>query len=179
MDIEFGSDIGFDVARELIQIDSDLLIVYMTNYDHYVYQSFVCRPMGFVRKSNMEQDITLALTQVVEEIEKRNKIISIPVKGGGYEVKLAKVYAIEMQNHCMEILFHGENIVLKSSLNKIESELIEHGFLKARRGIMVNPEFIANIDSEGMIEMRNGKRYPVSRDNLTAIHKKWLLAKAM
>ncbi len=62
MDIEFGNDIGFDVAKELQLIDSKLLIVYMTNYDHYVYQSFVCRPMGFIRKSNMEQDVILALT---------------------------------------------------------------------------------------------------------------------
>ena len=178
MDIEFGSDIGFDVAKELVLIDPKLLIVYMTNYNHYVYQSFVCRPMGFVRKSNMEQDVMVALTQVIAEIYEQNKVLSLPRKEGNYNLKLAKIQSLEMQNHQMEIVMPQESITVKASLNKVESFLIESGFIKVRRGVIVNPTFVANIDQEGRLEMTNGRKYPISREQLAMVRRQWLLSKA-
>ena len=50
MDIEFGDVIGFQVARRLSMQDSQLTVVYMTNYEHYITEAFVCRPLGFIRK---------------------------------------------------------------------------------------------------------------------------------
>lgn len=38
MDIEFGDVIGFQVARRLSMQDSQLTVVYMTNYEHYISQ---------------------------------------------------------------------------------------------------------------------------------------------
>ncbi len=178
MDIEFGSDIGFDVAKELVLIDPNLLIVYMTNYDHYVYQSFVCRPMGFVRKSNMEQDVMTALTQVIAEMHERNKVLSIPHKDGVYDIKLAMIQSLEMQNHQMEIVMAQECITVKASLNKIESFLIESGFIKVRRGVIVNPSFVNNIDGEGVLEMMNGRKYPISRTQIVMVRRQWMLSRA-
>lgn len=178
MDIEFGSDIGFDVAKELLLMDPNLLIVYMSNYDHYVYQSFVCRPMGFVRKFNMEQDITVALTQVINEIREQNKVLSLPQKGGSYDVKLSEIQSLEMQNHQMEIVMIQESIRVKASLNKIEAFLIECGFIKVRRGVIVNPVFVTNINQEGILEMINGRKYPISREQLVMVRRQWLLSRA-
>lgn len=52
MDIELDNNVsGFEVAKRLGTIITDPGIVYMTNYDQYVYESFVCRPLGFIRKN--------------------------------------------------------------------------------------------------------------------------------
>ena len=56
MDIEFGDVIGFQVARRLSMQDSQLAVVYMTNYEHYITEAFVCRPLGIIRKSHAEDD---------------------------------------------------------------------------------------------------------------------------
>lgn len=60
MDIEFGDTIGFQVARRLSRQDSQLAVVYMTNYEHYITEAFVCRPLGFIRKSHAEDDLQIA-----------------------------------------------------------------------------------------------------------------------
>ena len=60
MDIEFGDTIGFQVARRLSMQDSQLAVVYMTNYEHYITEAFVCRPLGFIRKSHAEDDLQIA-----------------------------------------------------------------------------------------------------------------------
>lgn len=51
MDIEFGDTIGFQVARRLSMQDSQLAVVYMTNYEHYITEAFVCRPLGLSEKA--------------------------------------------------------------------------------------------------------------------------------
>ena len=56
MDIEFGDTIGFQVARRLSMQDSQLAVVYMTNYEHYFTEAFVCRPLGVIRKSHALDD---------------------------------------------------------------------------------------------------------------------------
>ena len=51
MDIELeNKSIGFDVARILCRQNKNIAIIYMSNHDHYVTKSFVCRPLGFIRK---------------------------------------------------------------------------------------------------------------------------------
>lgn len=61
MDIEFGEVCGFDVIKRIAEKNSDVAVVYMSNYSSYVTKSFVCRPLGFIRKSDFKNDFRLVM----------------------------------------------------------------------------------------------------------------------
>lgn len=178
MDIELGECLGFDVVKELVELKKDIMIVYMSNYDHYVFKSFACRPLGFVRKKCVEQDLPRALFIMCNEWNKRNRTFTFTVKGEEYKVILSKVCAVEMQGHTMYIEMVNDTITLNYSMAKIEKELHESGFIKVRRGVMVNPLMINNIDNS-MVYMLNHKNYPISRENIKEVRRKWTLSKLM
>ena len=123
MDIEFGDTIGFQVARRLSMQDSQLAVVYMTNYEHYITEAFVCRPLGFIRKSHAEDDLQIAGQEIRRFIGQK---YSRFVFGGGMavvEVPLYKVYAVEIYGHDMVILLADENIRVRDKLMRVEDEL--------------------------------------------------------
>lgn len=73
MDIEVGDESGFAIAKKLISIEEDMGIVYVTNYECYISDAFVCRPLGFVRKAKVEKDIERTLVSVIEYAEKKKE----------------------------------------------------------------------------------------------------------
>lgn len=44
-----------DVAKIITRMNRNAGIVYITNYEEYAIKAFVCRPLGFIRKSTMQR----------------------------------------------------------------------------------------------------------------------------
>ena len=169
MDIEFGDVIGFQVARRLSMQDSQLAVVYMTNYEHYITEAFVCRPLGFIRKSHAEDDLQIA----GQEIRL--------VFGGGaavVEVPLYKVYAVEIYGHDMVILLADENIRVRDKLMRVEDELEAHDFVKISRGRMVHLKYVTAIEGK-TVRLHENYEFAVSADKISMLKSRWLAYKML
>lgn len=70
IDIEYGDVSGLDVARALERIRPNNGIVYVTSHEQYASSSYVCRPLGVVRKLCIENDIDM----MDKSIEIRDKL---------------------------------------------------------------------------------------------------------
>lgn len=163
MDIEFGDTIGFQVARRLSMQDSQLAVVYMTNYEHYITEAFVCRPLGFIRKSHAEDDLQIAGQEIRRFIGQK---YSRFVFGGGaavVEVPLYKVYAVEIYGHDMVILLENENIRVRDKLMRVEDELEAHDFVKISRGRMVHLKYVTAIEGK-TVQLHENYEFAVSAE---------------
>lgn len=178
MDIEFGDTIGFQVARRLSRQDSQLAVVYMTNYEHYITEAFVCRPLGFIRKSHAEDDLQIAGQEIRRFIGQK---YSRFVFGGGtavVEVPLYKVYAVEIYGHDMVILLDDENIRVRDKLMRVEDELEAHDFVKISRGRMVHLKYVTAIEWK-TVRLHENYEFAVSADKISMLKSRWLAYKML
>ena len=178
MDIEFGDVIGFQVARRLSMQDSQLAVVYMTNYEHYITEAFVCRPLGFIRKSHAEDDLQIAGQEIRRFIGQK---YSQFVFGGGtavVEVPLYKVYAVEIYGHDMVILLADENIRVRDKLMRVEDELEAHDFVKISRGRMVHLKYVTAIEGK-TVRLHENYEFAVSADKISMLKSRWLAYKML
>ena len=178
MDIEFGDTIGFQVARRLSMQDSQLAVVYMTNYEHYITEAFVCRPLGFIRKSHAEDDLQIAGQEIRRFIGQK---YSRFVFGGGaavVEVPLYKVYAVEIYGHDMVILLENENIRVRDKLMRVEDELEAHDFVKISRGRMVHLKYVTAIEGK-TVQLHENYEFAVSADKISMLKSRWLAYKML
>ena len=178
MDIEFGDVIGFQVARRLSMQDSQLAVVYMTNYEHYITEAFVCRPLGFIRKSHAEDDLQIAGQEIRRFIGQK---YSRFVFGGGtavVEVPLYKVYAVEIYGHDMVILLENENIRVRDKLMRVEDELEAHDFVKISRGRMVHLKYVTAIEGK-TVQLHENYEFAVSADKISMLKSRWLAYKML
>lgn len=162
IDIECGEESGFDIARKLIKRKEDLGIIYITNYWSYVSKAFVCRPLGFIYKGAFKEDIMLPMRNVIEYLEGKKKIITFLRNKGNLELKINDIIVVEVFNHELRITLRDRVLTCQGQLANYEPVLINNGFIKIARGILINKMHIEKNENDKILT-DNGLSYTVSR----------------
>ena len=156
MDIELGKDLGFDVVRELLLQGYQPRVVYITAYSHYVFDSFVGQPLGFVRKDKLETDLEIALLEVCRVFERKLKKLVIQSGVSEYELPLCRISVIEIFGHDMIIHYSDRStLTVRYTLSKIEKQLAAYDFVRVSRNTLINLEHVKNISGKRVV-MKNG-----------------------
>lgn len=174
MDIEFGEVCGFDVMKRIAEKNSDVAVVYMSNYSSYVTKSFVCRPLGFIRKSDFENDFRLVMYEIKDYLDKKYKTLSLHDGANEITLPLYAISVIEMYDHKMLITFDKRKTAIRESLNNIEEILKQNNFVKVNRSTMINLRFIKEIDGD-CIKLESGDTYTISRRKVNDVTRSWIL----
>lgn len=172
IDIECGEMSGFDIARQILKRKKNSGIVYITNYQNYVFESYVCRPLGFIRKSFIKSDINISMINIVEYLENKRNIIVFEGVKGNITLYMNDIVAVEVYDHKLKIILNDREVECNGSLAHYEKELEKHGFIKITRSIEVNKRYITGINADrlclcGRIE------YIISRRRVKAVRESW------
>lgn len=162
LDIECGELSGFDIAKELLQRKKDLGIVYITNYPHYISSAFVCRPLGFIRKSAIEDDIKMPMINIIEFLEDKKQKVVFEGNKGNLTIYVTDILAVEAFEHELKITLIERVAECKGPLSKYEKLLEKYGFIKISRSILVNKKYITRIDAN-QIRLYDKIEYTISR----------------
>lgn len=162
VDIECGEMLGFDIARELLKDRKDLGIVYITNHDHYVYNAFVCRPLGFIRKNAIDADIKIAMMNIVEYLEDKKRKITFESKNDSLSLYVSEIVVVEVFLHRLQITTIDRILEFNGTLSKYETLLESYGFIKISRSIWVNKKYITKVEGD-QIYLCNRIIYTISR----------------
>lgn len=162
LDIELGKESGFDIAKKFLKIKNDIGIVFATSHNDYVYNSFVCRPLGFIRKNEFEADFDLMLSNIIEYLESRYIIYEFGINNEKTSLKLSEVRAIEFFDHNAHIKLENKELKCRDKISRFENDLEKYGFLKINRGSMLNIKFISSMDGD-QIRMLDTSTHSVSR----------------
>ncbi len=174
LDIEFGDTLGMDVARTLNKDIDNVGVVYVTNHVHYAPKAYVCRPLGFVRKSFVEEDIKLMIASVKEYLDKTRKRYCFYDNRKRFNALLNEVYFIQMQGHNMSIVTTESEMIMRDRISRVESDLLGQGFVKVNRSCMVNMRYIEDMDDSDVFIKNKGK-LQISLRKKQEVYDKWQL----
>jgi DNA-binding LytR/AlgR family response regulator len=154
---------GFNIAGEINRRSDDTLIIFVTNYDNYVYTSIKYRPFRFIRKSKIAVEIKEALRSALNEIIYKNKYLELGVKYFNEKIFLSDVIYIESKRNYAELnATNGEKYKYRSALSKLEDELKSYDFVRIHAGYLVNMRHI-HLIKDDVITLSNGEQLNISR----------------
>lgn len=172
IDIEYGDVSGLDVARALERTRPNNGIVYVTSHEQYASSSYVCRPLGFVRKLCIETDIDMAMDSVCDYLIKEKMIFmfmdgrkEVPVNG-------SNIRWISVDDHYIKIDMVDKSVELRDKLTRMEKELCRNGFVKTSRSCIVNMKYIAKVKDSDVV-MSNGEKIHISEDRKVEVFYEW------
>ena len=145
IDIEYGTESGYDLARRIQQIKGEAGIVYVTNHNEYVIKSFIARPLGFVRKGNLEEDLLEYRDSILEFILKNNKVIGLYDGKSIIQIPQTSLIYINMSGHYMDVVCKEKTLKIRDKISRIEAELCADNFIKINRSCLVNAKYIEKI----------------------------------
>jgi DNA-binding LytR/AlgR family response regulator len=174
LDIDMHDMNGFEAADKLKQQNRKHIIVFVTNKDELVYESFKYQPFYFIRKSHLDSELSNLLVSINRKIEQKPIIIKVKSEGVDVPINVDDIEYIESYFNYVYI-YSKERIKVRTSMRDIIKELPEQKFYRVQSGFIVNIDYCIDITSSGII-LNNTKVIPVSRE-MNKMMKKVLMEK--
>lgn len=163
LDIDMPGMSGFEVAESIRKIDSDTVIIFVTNEEQLVFESFHYNPFRFVRKPYFYMEIGEVISSFFVLYRRKNHTHVWKCLGGQQvTLKDRDIYYIESNKHKVTIYSKVMNITVMGKISDLEIELREYGFVRAHVGYLVNMEYIFTINKSDII-LTGQQCIPLSR----------------
>lgn len=176
LDIELGEESGVDFSKELWKSHPDLMIIFLSSYEHYMKEAFGLNVFQYMLKENMETDLVPALRELLVLVEERKpRVVSFRTHEGELEFKERDIYYVLYEDR-HPVLYHrsGSFSVLGLSLSDVANRLSEDLFVKANSGCLVNLKHIYKLNNKEFRLKQASFIIPIARGRYSEVHKKYV-----
>ncbi len=147
LDIDMKDVNGFAVAKALLEQNENILIVFVSAYDQFVYDVFEFSPVAFIRKSRLTEELTRVVGRVVSIIDESNSKIDLNTTDGKVTIKSKDiVYINSIGNYCYIRMEDKTQYVCRDTLSNMENLLVDKGFYRVHSAYIINLYQIQRIE---------------------------------
>lgn len=149
MDIELPPFNGVEISRRLREIDSMVVLVFITNMEQFAVSGyevdaldFVVKPINYLRFSSM---MNKALRAIARRSEKE---ILVRSASRIARLRISQIYYVEIRDHLL--IYHSSQGNLESwgKLSDVERELKDFDFVRCSSSYLVNLRHIISVDGD-------------------------------
>lgn len=177
MDIEMPEIDGISVCKQIRQITSDTLVIFISNKDELVFSTFEVQPFRFVRKSHYDSLLPSLVPAIVTELQRRNPVnikITEARSGDIFSFDLNQISYIEAHGKTCCIHQVNNSTEVKIKLMELEEQLQSFEFIKPHRSYLVNYKFISAVKKNNL-ELSDGTLVPISRDRVEEVKHQFIM----
>ncbi len=160
LDIELKNANGIEMAKKYRDQGYNAYIIFISSHDDFVFYTFGVKPLDFVRKGNLKNDLERCVELI--ELEKKKKEMQMIIDE--QLIKLTDVLYVESQGNKVYYKGADENIILERriKLSDVEIEHEKYHFIKCHKSYVVNVAYITKARANYVVLNKNIK-IPVSR----------------
>ncbi len=165
MDIDMPETNGIDICREFRRNGGNSLVVFISNKEELVFQSFDVQPFRFVRKRRFKEEIYNLCTALMSELEKRIDMsirIEDIVDGTVVSVAINSLVYVEARGKKCMLKSQDKTIEVRIQFQQLLKKLNSFSFIQIHRSYLVNPRYIYRINKESVM-LDGGEELPISR----------------
>jgi two-component system response regulator LytT len=161
---------GIDLKKEVLRQDKIARIVFVTNHNESIYNTFSKKTIGFIPKSPSQEKIKKMLIITLDEIEE-----NIAIKIKDYDGKLTEIYMedivfLKASGSYTEIITKtseeglGEFILSTKKIGELEKEMWIYPIIRVHKSYMVNLASVIKFGEKILLqnlsmEIPVGRRY--------------------
>ena len=138
LDIEMPKINGFEIADYIKNSDRRTNIIFVTNNEEYVFESFKYDPRAFLRKPINHDQLSELMDRLIDELKQRKpgnayKYEVTSKSEGRFELNLAEVLYFQNEHNYVHAITTNGNYTFRSSMKKISEDLNDKGFIQISR----------------------------------------------
>ena len=174
LDVRLPDRNGLDVARELCVKKDKPVIVFVSAYEQYVFESFEVGTFRYLLKPVEDAVLEKTLRSFLAYYQ-QNIVINIPTKEKIYRVKLNDIIYIESaQKHsivrvCDTDYLSENSFEAHRSLAEYSGQIASPAFFRTHKRFFVNMRYIEKIENN-LITLTIGERVEISRRRSAAFN---------
>lgn len=162
MDIEMKFMDGMMAAEEIRRVDTEVIIIFITNSPQYAIKGYAVDALDYVLKPVSYYAFSQRLSRAIERVARRARhYLQINAHGTAHKLDTAQIYWVESSGH--DLIFHtaeGE-LTAPGSMQDTEQKLAQDSFFRVNKGCLVNLEHVDCMQGEDAVV--HGDRVPLAR----------------
>ena len=170
LDIDMPGVNGFEAAEKIRQAYPDILLLFYTSHEQYVFESFKFQPFRYIRKAVADTELDLALSAAESVLSKRfQKRITLKTKDAVFAVDVNDiVYYENSGRRCNVHLSGGRVLNAGGTVRELMKQTDSPDFIMVHSGAAVNVRYIESYSGSDLT-LTEGTRLPVSRSRMAGV----------
>ncbi len=146
MDIQMKFMDGMSAAEEIRKVDSEVVIMFITNMTNYAIRGYQVDAMDYVLKPVSYFAFTQKLERAIHRVgNRRGSSISVTTSGGMQRIELNDLYYVESEGHNLRFHTGTGLVVSRMKISDLEEMLLQNSFVRCNKGYLVNLKFVDGI----------------------------------
>ncbi|MHC6181027.1 LytR/AlgR family response regulator transcription factor [Clostridium sp. JNZ X4-2] len=167
LDINMNEIDGIMTAKKIRKFSKEVFIVFVTAYINYTLEGYKVDAVRYLLKGNknFEETVYECIDAIIEKMNYTIVKKIFKFNEGIKKVRLDRMIYIESKLHKLEFHIMQDKTriyTLYETLNKIEEELNDNGFIRIHQSFLVNKKYIKSI-SRYETTLSNGIKLGISQ----------------
>lgn len=164
-DICLGKISGIDLAIKYSTLYEKSLIVFVSNYDDFVYDVFDINTFIFIRKRFLKEEFQRLINKYYRFMDRTS--IVIKYKNEIFNIIVNDIVFIEVFRNTSYIHTKNNTYKCNLSLQKVESEINKDYFYRINRYTILNLNYVKDIKGKN-VHLINGRAFHIPRGKLVS-----------
>ena len=175
LDIDMPEITGIDLANEIRKMNQSLKLVFVSNHDNFVFETFRYAAYRFIRKDMLNSDTEEMVSSYCQEqwLKSSQMTFDLECKKKATE-NLFNIWYFYSSRH--DIFYVKENKITSKlathtyTMDSLEEPLSQYGYIRIHRTFLVNCEYIYELKNYSVI-LKDGQSLAISRGRIDAVKK--------
>ncbi len=169
-DIEMSKVNGMDAAEQVRLMDSDVVLMFITNMANYALRGYEVGALDFVMKPITYYTFSMRFTRAIKRVkQKEQQQILITLPDGVKKLGIQEIYYVEVQNRMLHYHTVSGEYVVRGTMSSVEDGLSSYGFVRCNHWYIVNLMHVSQV--RGNVAIVGDHELEISRRNRTAFLK--------
>ena len=179
LDIDMPEINGIEVCRRIRRIHNfpdTTLVIFISNKEELVFQTFEVQPFRFIRKSHFHEELPSLAAAICRELNRKKGVtLTIEEQHSNmvYSVNINDILYVEVIGKYCHIITPAKELKIRYQLSALSDMLAGYGFLQPHRSYLVNCRYIFSIEKNEIL-LDDQTAIPVSRNRVRQVKQEFL-----
>ncbi len=165
MDIAMKFVDGMTAAEEIRKIDSEVIIIFITNLPQYAIRGYEVEALDYILKPLSYFSFSQKLGHAISRMhEKDRQFVVIPFRSGTQRMDVADIYYIESYRHTLIYHTSQGELYASGTMKAAEDSFSKYHFSRANKGYLINLECVDQVVDKCAVV--RGEKLPISRSKM-------------
>ena len=164
LDIDMPKVSGLQLAEKLRSNNLNLIIIFLSNHEEFVFKAIEFQPFRYIRKIKMTLEMPLAIKAAVKLIDLQvDSQVVVNTEDGEIKIMISEILYIEADRRKTMIhLINEKNVLANISISELYLQINSSKFVMIHRSCGVNADYVQSVNNDVAV-MKNGEKLVISR----------------